>query len=495
MARQIQTAFGPNVFSAYAAPNAFEVTSAIVVSDSTTGNIVSSSAATVSNRVSKTVVFSPVGVTRSLFQLNFAPNSFVSIQTTENEYSNSFGAVLQASDLSTTLGFTLANATALQQFAQLLALTADVVSQTAMYFSPQAVSTTFNTGATGLYFGSLANARTNHASSTATADTSDIFISFSLAPLFMMRFVSSAVAVVGTTYRKVESMASPNVFSNKFLTDIGALTTEPASTQRSQFYDGYMDTYDLLQDVKLILLTGPGEIDDEAVWRITRAEFEKFSAGRGYAFAKILILGRYTNPHVVRVFVTDPRRPEPIETERFLPGRRPVIGKTPELRWLGPTGFELKTGQMFSLDLAKYLAVQDIDNPEYDALVLDGVGYVMDNVFYFVPTQEGEFRTTLEVLELKSGAHLEVQLTLHVVSEAPQNTLAFLIPYEPGERFVLPVDLLLGQLEDMKIEVPSIDGLRLVDNVLIVRGIIDRPVDVRVYAGKKLYCVLQLRTK
>lgn len=493
MARQIRTAFGPNAFTTVATFSAVGTLCASSASQLTTTSIIHQCVLPADVKMLKITGGSVVGPTRKSVATQLCPNSFVGVQTWAPFYGNSCTTFSTASSTTDLMPSTFANLTKWTQFVLLLPVGAPVVRQIMTSLATQGASTMFNNGATGVYYAVLQRATANYSLAVSSGDTQQNVLTFSLAPLLRLRYITEGLGTLGSTYRAITTTGSPNVFCYRFAGFMGGLDMRSRSTAEEQTYDGYMETYDVLRDVKLILLTGPGEIDDEAVWRITRAEFDKFSGGKGYAFAKVLVLGRNANPRVCRLFLVDPSSPTLAEVELITPVRQTSHVPAASITWAGPTSFELKVGELFALDLTRYIVAEGVDTPEYDIIVLEGPGYVLENTYYFVPTQPGSHQLELEISELRTGAQLKVELALHIVRSEPQNVLEFLVPTDLQERFVFPFPIVFGQLQDMRVEIPALDSARLVDNVLIIYKQLETPLEAVIYCGKKLYCVVKFK--
>lgn len=271
-----------------------------------------------------------------------------------------------------------------------------------------------------------------------------------LTPANASNFLIISFSPQGQAYRKIEAYLASNTQVSKIL-NFDAIQVFSDLRDNSNLLGTIADSQPS-QRVQMILLNGPGKIDDTGIWVITKSEFEEYARETGYAFAKVLLKATDANASVHRLMLVRPGA-NPLENvkEFFKTYKKQEEGEK-KLVWFGPSVFETSVDTLFQLDVRTYLQNAGI----IDAIVSDGPGYVLNNVLYFIPREPGQFNIKLDILDLTTRQQLFVELVINAVSSEIHEKITFNIYESPGKLVKIPLELLVPRVEQADIKVVEV---------------------------------------
>ncbi|MEM0369723.1 MAG: hypothetical protein QXE80_03390 [Pyrobaculum sp.] len=490
MARQIRISFGPNSFSSSYYQN-FAVTHCAVAltKNSSEVKLYSTLSAFSQKQLARTV-FSPLGGAIGLVNFVFGPNSFSTSVAAASIYATN-ACVNISGNLETNVLVSAAVAGYYDgnQVVVLVAPVTDIAKKIEASVGTNAINTVFYTAANtysgGIPIGVFGTIQRTYALSTSRPVDYFYTLPLALVAPLLLKYVSAGFGAFSEVVKKIQIGLVPNSFSSSTVSN--SLVPVSYSSQLAEGrLLGIVENLPM-PETTFILLNGPGYIDKDGVWHIPQSEFETYSTNTGFAFAKVLITGAKINASVQRIFLYRKNKFEFVITKELLPKEKASEEAKGTIQWIGPTTFETPARNLFTIDLKKYVKLPTAVSA-LDILVASGPGYVHNNVYYFIPAQPGRYEVQLDILDLVTGQNLVADLTLYAVDTKTQNSLVFNIYEEEGTILKLPVELLIGSVENPRYElISSTEKVALVDGVLHINCLGQFRAVLRVYSAAKSY--------
>lgn len=345
---------------------------------------------------------------------------------------------------------------------KVLTLTTPNVINTFFYLSgyPAVIGTTF---------GRKADDKKSYSVHLTVPEKNAENISASLIATPNWSLVSVTLSSLVNVVSKIDFKIVPHVFSSNTCSDNGALGFFSNLTRNDNYTLSNISTSGAT-NIKFFLLSGPGKISNDGIWSITKAEFDAYSENLGYAFAKILISAPYTNPTVERVFLFDLKLKTFSLSRDIKIKKETYSSKSSKIEWKGPNVFRTRINKLLKVNLNNYIKATGTNEKMIDAIIASGPGYVLKNVYYFLPTRAGVYHVTLDVLNLLSGEKKLVEFSVHVADSSLQNKIIFRIYGQENELVKIPVRLLVANIEAMQLELnTSRDNVYLEEEIVCIR--------------------------